>query len=275
MSPFRAFIIATRPKTLFISICPVIIGTSLAPIFQFWPFFYTLLTALGIQITSHYASDYFDFAKDKESKKSFVKVLDAGILELNAMKWATIISALSTALLGTYLVWMGGPVIATCLALSLSLALLYNGGPYPLTYLGVGDFFAFAFYGPIATSGTYYLQTHAFSLDSLIAGISPGAIAACILMLNNLRDREEDKAVNKNTLAVRFGERFGKVSYLITMIAACSAPLLLHKFLPLLLFVPAFFLIRSVLQNKDSHGYHALLKQTSFLLIACTLLFCL
>ncbi len=274
MSPLRAFIIASRPKTLFISICPVIIGTSLAPVFHFWPFFYTLLTTLGIQITSHYASDYFDFVKGKESKKGFVKVLDAGILEVGAMKWATILATLSTALLGSYLVWLGGPIFGASLIIALALALLYNGGPCPITYLGIGDILAFAFYGPIAVAGTYYLQTQTFSFDALIAGISPGAIAASILMLNNLRDIEEDRAVNKNTLPVRFGERFGKITYLITMTAACSAPLFLHKFFPLLLFIPVFFLARSVLQNKDPHGYHSLLKQTSLMLIACTLLFC-
>ncbi len=268
---------AARPKTLMISMGPPLIGTALAPVFDFWIFFYTLLTAIGIQVTSHFASDYFDHLKgaDQSSRKGFVKVLQSGLVQVEAMKRAIVIAAVSTTLLGTYIVWVGGPIIALCLAVSMALAILYNGGPYPLSYLGLSDLFAFAFYGPIPTASAYYLQTQTFSFEALVAGISPGAYAASIMMINNLRDVEEDRSVYKRTFPVRFGVRSGKILYIVTMMIAPIASLYAHKFLPLLLIVPAFVLMRAVLANKDPYAYDPFFKKTALLHAAHTLLFCL
>lgn len=273
MNSLTAFIQAARPKVFILSISPVIFGTALVPEFHLLPFLYILLTAMGIQITSHYASDYFDFIKGKESKKGFVKVLEMGLVKAESMKRAIIFSALATTLIGSYLVWIGGPVIGICLAVSVALALLYNGGPYPLTRLGISDLIAFIFYGPLAVAGSYYLQTSSFSRDAVIAGMIPGAIAASVLMLNNLRDVEEDHAANKNTFPVRFGIPFGKGLYAVTMTVPFLSSFYLHKFFPLFLVFPAFYLVASVIKMKDSYGYHTLFKQTNFYLFAYTLLF--
>ena len=271
------WIIAIRPKTLPISICPVILGSCLAPTFHFWIFFYTLLTTIGIQVTSHFANDYFDFIKGSESpeRKGPVKVLQAGLVKVDAMRRATITCALATALLGGYLVFYGGMPIALLLVLSIALAILYTGGPYPLCYLGISDLFAFVFYGPIAVAGTYYLHAHAFSGAALIAGIAPGAYSASILMLVNLRDIEEDRVAGKKTIPVRFGALFGKALYLAALTAALTTSLLLGKFLPLILIIPAAILMRNVIINKDPYAYNPFFKTTTLLLAAHTLLFCL
>lgn len=273
----KHWIIAARPQTFIISISPVVIGTVLSPVFHFWTFLLTLLTASGIQITSHFASDYFDHltGSDSNAGKSFTKVVSKGLISLETMKKATILSLTLTALLGIYLVWIGGTSTAWTLAIALVMAICYSGGPYPLGYLGVSDLFAFTFYGPVAVVGTYYLQTGHYSPAALIAGISPGAIAATILMINNLRDVEEDRQVGKKTLVVRFGTRFGKRLYLFTLLAALIAPLFLGKFWPLLNLVPAYFLARDVLFNRDPYAYNVLFKKSGLLLAAHTLLFCL
>lgn len=276
MKKILPWIQATRPKTLIISIGPPIIGTILSPIFDFWIFFYTFLTALSIQITSHFASDYFDHLKnaDTPSRPGFVKVLQSGAIKITAMKKAIIISSLLTILLGTYIVAIGGPLIALFLGASITLALLYNGGPYPISYLGLSDLFAFTFYGPIPVASAYYLQSGAFSLYAFLAGIAPGAYAASILMINNLRDVEKDRSAGKKTFPVRFGVPAGKTLYAITTMAALITPLCIGKILPFLLSVPAFFLMRAVLTNKDNHLYDPFFKKTALLHAAHTLLFC-
>jgi 1,4-dihydroxy-2-naphthoate octaprenyltransferase len=273
----KHWIIASRPQTFIISVSPVVVGTILSPVFHFWTFLLTLLTALGIQITSHFASDYFDHltGSDSNSGKSFTKVISRGFLSLQAMKRATILSLTFTALFGMYPVWIGGTSIAWTLSVALAMAVCYSGGPYPLGYLGISDLFAFAFYGPVAVIGTYYLQTGHYSSAALIAGVSPGGLAATILMINNLRDVEEDRQVGKKTLVVRFGTKFGKVLYLLTLLAALLAPLFLGKLWPLLNLIPAFFLARSVFSNTNPYGYNALFKKSGLLLAAHTLLFCL
>jgi 1,4-dihydroxy-2-naphthoate octaprenyltransferase len=50
--------------------------------------------------------------------------------------------------------------------------------------------------------------------------IPPGLIITAILVVNNLRDLENDRKAGKHTLAVMLGERASKIQYLICMIAA-------------------------------------------------------
>lgn len=277
MNKLLVWLQATRPKTLFISAAPAVIGSTLSPHFDFWIFFYTLLTALGIQITSHFASDYFDHLNgaDTSSRKGFVKVLQVGLVKVESMKRAVICSALATTIVGSYIVWIGGPIIATFLVLGIALGILYNGGPYPISYLGISEFIAFAFYGPVAVMGAYYLQTGSVTFDVFLAGVTPGAYAASIMMINNLRDVEEDRSVDKKTFPVRFGRNAGKAVYVITMLVALTMPLLLNKYLPLLLVLPAFLLVRAVLTIKEHQPYDSLFKKTTLMLVAHTVLFCL
>jgi 1,4-dihydroxy-2-naphthoate octaprenyltransferase len=50
--------------------------------------------------------------------------------------------------------------------------------------------------------------------------VPPGLIITAILVVNNLRDLENDKKAGKHTLAVILGEQATKTQYLICMIAA-------------------------------------------------------
>jgi 1,4-dihydroxy-2-naphthoate octaprenyltransferase len=100
---------------------------------------------------------------------------------------------------------------------------LYTGGPYPLGYHGWGDLFAFIFFGPVATAGTYYVQALSVSPESIIAGCAPGLFSVAILTVNNLRDIESDAHAGRKTLAVRFGRPFAQNEYLLAVVLATAA----------------------------------------------------
>ena len=124
-----------------------------------------------------------------------------------------------------YLVLLGGWLIVGIGLLSILFAILYTGGPYPLAYNGLGDIFVLLFFGLIAVSGTYYLYTDYFSINSFILGSSAGCLATAILVVNNLRDVDNDKEYGKNTLAVYFGKKFTQFEYLLLMIIVYIIPI--------------------------------------------------
>jgi 1,4-dihydroxy-2-naphthoate octaprenyltransferase len=131
------------------------------------------------------------------------------------------------ALIGLYLVWVGGwPILVIGVAAILA-AIAYTGGPKPFGYMGLGDLFVFLFFGPVALCGTYYVQAHSISLDALLASLSMGALITAILVVNNLRDVDSDRTAGKYTLAVRWGRDGARTEYMAMLALAYVVPLLL------------------------------------------------
>jgi 1,4-dihydroxy-2-naphthoate polyprenyltransferase len=274
---------AMRPKTLIASISPVWVGSVMAieeGSFNLLLFFFSLLTALGIQITTNLANDYYDFIKgaDTSARRGPIKAIASGALTLIAMKRASMLSLLITGGLGLYLIWEGGLLIALLLALSLLLAFWYTAGPLPLAYLGLGDLFVLIFFGPVTVASTYFLQTKLFSFQAILIGLGVGALSTAILTINNLRDEEEDRRADKKTLIVRFGQRWGRWEYLCCILLATFIPCVLHRgslfhLITTLIFLPALFLIHSVFTIQEHSLFHPLLAKTARLLLLYTLLF--
>ena len=108
------------------------------------------------------------------------------------------------------------PVGAVCAVF----CLLYSAGPKPLAYIGLGDALVIAFFGVVSVTFTYYLQTGTISQDAILLGFAMGLVVDNILVANNYRDRDEDRAHGKLTLVAIFGERFGRYFYLFNGLAA-------------------------------------------------------
>ena len=204
----------------------------------------------------------------------------AGLVAPHVMK-RVVFATFGIALLsGCYLIWHGGVTISIMLALYILLSFLYTAGPYPLAYLGLGDLFVLTLYGPGAVLITYYLQTGFLSIEALIAGFCPGAISVAILAVNNVRDIDEDRLVNKKTLPVRFGKTFGKLQYLFSILLGLLPLLFLYEdhpfcLLALLILLPALPLMRFMLSYQDPRSLNQLLAKTGQLLWLFTLLFCI
>jgi 1,4-dihydroxy-2-naphthoate polyprenyltransferase len=276
---------AIRPKTLIISISPVFIGITMAlsdGFFNLTTLLFTFICAMGIQIGTNLANDYFDYVKgsDTSESKGPMKVTQAGLVSHAKMKKAIICTFSFTFLCGLYLVWQGGFAIAILLLLSIFFGIIYTAGPFPLAYLGLGDIFVFIFFGPIAVAGTYYLQTHTLSTDCLIAGIGPGALATAVLAVCNLRDIEEDRLVHKKTLAVRFGKTFAKFEFLSLILCAAITPAIFYNthpfsFLSLIILFPIIPLTVAIFKNKDPRQLNAIFPKVARLLLAYSFLFSL
>jgi 1,4-dihydroxy-2-naphthoate octaprenyltransferase len=175
-----------------------------------------------LQIGSNLANDVFDFERgtDTPNRSGPVRVTQAGLLTPSQVKTGMFIVFALAALFGLYLAWLGGwPIIILGLAAILS-AIAYTGGPFPLGYYGLGDLFVFIFFGLASVAGTYYVQAKTVSTAACWMAIPPGLIITAILVVNNLRDLENDRKAGKHTLAVMLGEQASKVQYLICMVVA-------------------------------------------------------
>lgn len=281
ITPLSAWILATRPKTLFLSICPVLIGTGLAfqTRFNLWMFLSTLLCGVFIQIGTNIANDYFDFLKgaDTSKRKGPTRVTQSQLLPLNAIKKGFIISFCFAFLFALYPIFMGGSLVFFLTCLSILLGIIYTAGPYPLAYLGLGELFVFIFFGPLAVGFCYFFQTTTFSLNAFLVGIGPGLISTAVLATNNLRDIQEDKEANKNTLAVRFGMKFAKMEYLLSIIIPLTI-FLVFSHHPILTIFPLLFslpLFKILTTYQDPKELNKLLEKTAKFLVFYTLFFCL
>lgn len=263
----KSWFLATRPQTWIASLSPVCIGAALAPQLH-WPLLLcTLLFALLLQIGANFANDYFDFIKgaDTPERKGPARAVQQGWITPKAMRNGTAI-ILSTAFLTALpLILRAGLWSLFPAILALLSALLYTGGPRPLGYLGLGELLVLLFFGPVATCGTYFLQTGAWPLTVLLASLPPGLLSCSLLIVNNLRDEATDRKAHKRTLVVRFGNTFGKWEYTLTLLLASLLPLLFAPVASLIL-LPAIPLIKKVFTYQDPKELIPVLQKSSGLL---------
>jgi 1,4-dihydroxy-2-naphthoate octaprenyltransferase len=224
-SYWNTWLMAIRPRTLPAAASGVIMGSALAwhdGFFRLDAALACLLTALLLQIGSNLANDVFDFERgtDTHERLGPVRVTQAGLLSPKQVKMGMLIVFALAAVIGLYLAWLGGwPIIILGLAAIIS-AIAYTGGPFPLGYYGLGDLFVFIFFGLASVAGTYYVQAGTISTAAWWMSVPPGLIITAILVINNLRDLENDRRASKHTLAVLLGERATKQQYLICMLVA-------------------------------------------------------
>lgn len=226
---FRIWIDAARPKTLAAAFVPVFIGAAIAfadQEFSFHPSVLALICAFLIQIGTNFANDYFDHKNgaDTDERVGFVRATAAGFVPPKTMLKATIATMLAAFLVGLYLVYITNWIVLVIGLLSLLFGILYTGGPYPLGYNGLGDVFVFIFFGIVAVMTTYYVNTLTWSIDTFWASLAVGALCTNILVVNNLRDVEQDAKVGKRTIGVLFGENTLKYEYTLMLLLAFAIP---------------------------------------------------
>ena len=216
-SPARAWILAARPPTLPAAVVPVLVGTAAVASIAFrpLPFLAAMVAAVLIQVGTNFANDYFDFHKGADTAERLgpVRVTQSGLIPPSTIRTAMIAVFGLAALVGLYLVIVGGWPILVIGVLSIAAGVLYTGGPYPLAYHGLGDLFVFVFFGLVAVCGTAFLHTGAVPASAWYAALPVAMIVTAIIVVNNLRDIDTDRLARKHTLAVLVGQRATQIEY--------------------------------------------------------------
>lgn len=278
-----AWMEATRPKTLFASLSPVVVGCVLAwhsGSFRIIPALLCLLVALSAQIASNFANDYFDFRKgaDREDRLGPSRAVASGAIDPHAMLWGTFISLGLSCLCGCLLMIYGGWILLPA-GIAMALCVIaYSAGPFPLAYNGLGDVCVLLFYGIVPVCFTYYVQTGHFSLLPFLLSLAMGFLSINILVVNNYRDYEQDKLSKKRTTIVLFGKGYGRIIYLLNGLAALliTAPLLLQGEREWELILAAFFVFFFFTWKKfcklEGRALNPMLGRTSVLVFLYALL---
>lgn len=252
----RPWLLATRPRTLPAALAPVAVGGAAAYAtgnFLLPAVLVCLVFALLMQVTTNFANDYFDHVNgvDTQERIGPTRAVASGQVTPRAMRNATLGVTILALLVGMLLIRYGGwGLLLVGLACALC-AIAYTGGPFPLGYNGLGDLFAFLFFGPVAVGGTYYVQAGSLGGIALWSGVGVGLLVANILVVNNYRDVRTDTASGKRTLVVRFGRGFGWWQYVLSLLAALAVPVVLWLgcgmsvwvLLPWLLLLPMLHLV--------------------------------
>jgi 1,4-dihydroxy-2-naphthoate octaprenyltransferase len=277
---------AARPRTLPAAIAPVLVGTALAMTttdLRVGGFVAALLGAILIQVGTNLSNDYSDARRgaDTEDRIGPVRVTAGGLVPPRQVLVATYVTFALAVLCGVYLVVLAGPILLAIGAASILAGVLYTGGPRPYGYEGLGEIFVFLFFGLVAVTGSYFVQTETVTWEAVVLAVPVGLLAAAILVVNNVRDLETDRRAGKRTLAVRLGRPrtrtvFGLMVYAAFLLAplpwilGALSPWLM---LPLLLLPAAVALVRMVRSHTDGPTLNEALARTGMFEFAfCVLL---
>ena len=224
----RRWLHAIRPRILPASVSPIFVGTGVAIHeggFRWLAALAALLTAMFLQIVSNLANDVFDFHRGADhARLGPTRMTQSGVISPRQMLIATWVAAGLASLSGLYLVWTRGWPILALGVFALLAAFAYTAGPYPLGYHGLGEVFVFIFFGFAAVTGAAYVQTGDITRLSIAAAIPMGCLICAIIVVNNLRDIDTDRAANKRTVAVRLGVRGTHVEYISFLALAYVVP---------------------------------------------------
>ncbi|MDN5562173.1 MAG: 1,4-dihydroxy-2-naphthoate polyprenyltransferase [Luteococcus sp.] len=282
MATVGEWIEGARPRTLPAALAPVLAGSATAWYeggFRLGCALLAFLVALALQIGVNFANDYSDGIRGTdEDRVGPMRLVGSGAATPAAVKAAAFGCFALGALAGLVLVALTGHwwlvlVGAACILA----AWFYTGGEHPYGYAGLGEVFVFVFFGLVAVCGTTYVQLGRMTWATLAASVAIGILACQILVANNLRDIVGDREVGKRTLATRLGDagtrRFFALLSVLT-VACCVAVAVLTTWWALLSLLMLVFLVpatRTVLSGATGKALIAVLKQTGFAELACSL----
>lgn len=219
----RRWYLAIRPKTLPAAASGVIVGSALAwrdGGFSLGPALAALGVALLLQIASNLANDVYDGERgaDTTARLGPLRVTQSGLLGRGQVKRGVAVVLCLALVLGVYLAFVAGPWVVVVGLAAIVAALAYTAGPYPLGYHGLGEVFVFVFFGLAAVVGTYWVQTGGTTLPVWLMAVAVGWLITAILVVNNLRDVEQDRDAGKRTVAVRIGAPATRYEYAALMV---------------------------------------------------------
>ncbi|MFN4765639.1 MAG: 1,4-dihydroxy-2-naphthoate octaprenyltransferase [Bacteroidota bacterium] len=285
----RAWLNALRLRTLPLAAAAILLPAGLLALqgkVQFEIVGLALLTAFLLQILSNLANDYGDALSGADRNRiGPARMVASGQISPQSMRWAILVAAAAALASGltllrhlqgapkTYALWLGLGLLAVAAAVR------YTVGRRPYGYRGLGEVAVILFFGPVAYAGIWALHGVTLTTADWGPALGTGLLAASVLNLNNLRDREEDAQNNKITLAVRLGDQGGRLWH-SALLGVGLMGLLLYAFprsVPLtwgwaLMTLAYSSLLRRIWQVREPAAYDAFLKPTALYLLVMALM---
>lgn len=268
----KAWILAARPKTLSAALIPVVLASALAASqgkFSLAPAVLCVLFATFMQIAANFINDLFDFLKntDRDDRLGPERACQQGWITPRAMRWGIAATLAVACACGLCLLPYGGWMLVGIGAACVVFAFLYTT---LLSYCGFGDVLVWVFFGFVPVAGTYYVEAGSFCREVWLLSAACGLLIDTLLVLNNYRDREQDRLSGKRTLVVVLGERFGSLFYLLQGVAAYVLVAFMSfegnlwlAILPMLYLLPHYLTWRKMTQIREGRALNRILGFTS------------
>ena len=291
MKQLKIWLECFRLRTLPVSMSGVIIAIGLAKWyhhFQWVPAMLCLLFALLAQIASNTANEYFDYLKgtDKPGRVGPRRGVTEGDIKPTTLRNVTFGLLALAGVVGCCLIPYGGWWLLPVGIIIVLAALAYSTGPYPLSYHGLGELMVFIFFGLVPVNLTYYVMSLRYDPLVILFSITIGLLGVNVLLVNNYRDVEDDRAAGKKTQTVMRGRPITAFAYLVngyTAIAILTAFWVMiivakGRLLPLwTLAIPVLYLVLHTstwykLKHRDGAALNPLLGETARNMLIFTLL---
>lgn len=281
-SEWEHWLSACRPKTLPAAVFPILAAWANADWAGSTRIPLILTTSLLLQVLSNFANDLFDGIRgnDGEDRKGPQRAVQNGLISKRQMLSAILTLVAVLCLLGLVLYSWSSWIVLLLGVLAIVSAIGYTASPYALAYNALGEIAVGFFFGGVAVVGTEYIL-----LGGNISKASPplalcmGLQAIAILLVNNIRDWDQDLRNGKYTLCTKIGrprseELFKLCLYLPSFIIAASVMLGLIPWpcLIVLLNIPLSRLATKMIGNPKA-DLNPLLALSSFLLANFAILY--
>ena len=280
----KAWIEAMRLRTLPVSLAGVVAALAYGRLYHSVNavvFVLCLVFAVLAQIASNFGNEYYDFKRgfDKVGRDGPRRGVTEGDITPGAMKTATFTTLGLACIVGLSLVFWGGLwLIAAGILIALGV-LAYSTGPFPLSHHGLGEVAVIFFFGIVPVNLTFYVMSGYFDTLVLLGSISIGLMGANVLLVNNIRDIDDDRSVGKHTLAVLTGKRFTSLLYLLNGWVAAylmgSAWYIVGSFIVPGVYIVLHTLLWYQLTRRTGRALNPLLGMTACLMFAYALAFLL
>jgi 1,4-dihydroxy-2-naphthoate octaprenyltransferase len=268
----KHWIEAARVRTLPLSVSGIIVGTfyAMSQTFFNWAIFiWAIVTTIGLQVLSNFANDYGDGIKgtDNEDRIGPKRAIQSGVISPSQMKIALYITSIITFLAALILIYHAfdeyylvySLVFFVLGILAIASAIRYTVGKNAYGYSGYGDVFVFIFFGLVSTMGVYFMFTKKIDHLLWLPAISIGFLSIAVLNLNNMRDEESDRKVNKNTLVVKNGRSFARIYHFTLIIAAMFSLIIFailkdfnfDQYIFVLVYIPLLLHLKRVYFNTE------------------------
>lgn len=281
-TPFKLWVKGARLRTLPLAVAPILLGTASVAVLQSVNLvlvLLALLVSLFLQVGVNFANDYSDGIRGTDANRvGPLRLTGSGSTKPQSVKLAAFVFFGLAAAAGLLIVVITGLWWLVLVGLACIVAAwFYTGGKSPYGYAGLGEIAVFVFFGLVATVGTSYIQLGHLDQTAVIFGVAGGSFASAVLMVNNIRDRENDAKVGKRTLAVKVGKRWSAVLFLamlwlpmaLVSLIAVMYPTALLAWLAVLMLAPITLIF---VMAKTAKDYITVLKLTSLATLAYAVL---
>jgi len=168
----------------------------------------TFAGVMALHASVDLLNDYWDYKRgiDTTTKRTKMSggtgVLPEGLLKSSSIHRAGIVFLILGSVIGFYFVFTNGIIIAAILGFAILSIYFYST---KIVDSGLAEFFV-ATKGTMIVLGTYFIQSHQITVESISGGIVVGVLSSLVLFITSFPDHDADKSKGRKTLVIAVGK---------------------------------------------------------------------